>query len=365
MAGAELDLLVLAGRGTIGQFGYVVYVCGYTPLLRASYALLPAEGDPILFVPGRGDEAIVREQGLVDDVRSSGEADAARGVPMARAVAEEVRRRSPRCVGVAGLGQIVAVADYLVFQNELDGIEVVDASALVAGAKARKEPWELEQVRVAIALAELGYQAAPDLLREGACAQEVVAELERILRAASAKELLVFVDSAVHLVRRTTDTVLRRGDLVTVLVEAANEDGFWVEVGGLFALGEPVSRARAVADTCYRALGSMLDVVAAGVPVARAVAVLEEAASDRLQLGLGLGHGIGVDHDLPSLQRDETGVFEEGQVLSVHPNYVDEAAGIGGVVADAFHVTADGCERLSSLPYELTVLGVGPFHEGA
>lgn len=358
MAGAGLDLLVLAGRGTIGQFGYVVYVCGYTPLLRTSYALLPEDGEPILFVPSRSDEALVRERGLIEDVRSSGEADAVRGVPMARAVAEEVRRRSPRRVGLAGLGQVVPVADYLVFQGELGGIELVDATALVAGVKARKEPWELEQVRAAIALAESGYRAAPELLREGARAQAVVAEVERMLRAGGATEVLVFVDSAVHFVRRATDTVLRRGGLVTVLVEAANEEGFWVEVGGLFVFGEPSPRARAVADACYRGLATIGDVVAGGVPVVRAVAALEELAeTERLRLGLGLGHGIGVDQDLPSLHRDETAVFEEGQVLSVHPNYVDEAAGIGGVVADAFHVTAAGCQRLSSLPSQLTVLG--------
>ena len=42
--------------------------------------------------------------------------------------------------------------------------------------------------------------------------------------------------------------------------------------------------------------------------------------------------------------------------MSVHPNYEDEDAGVAVVVADAFHVKAGGCEQLSGLRYELTVL---------
>lgn len=357
MAAAGLDVLVLAGRGVIGQFGYVVYLCGYTPVLRASYAVLRREGRPILFVPSRIDEALVRERGAIEDVRSSGEADAVPGVPTAEAVGAEVRQGRPRRVGLAGFGQIVSAGDYLVFQRELDGLELVDATGLVAAVKARKDAWELEQVRAALALAQRAYRAAPELVREGARAQEVVAELERILRARGGSEVLVFVDSSPHFVRRTSGTVFRRGDLVTLLVEVANEDGFWVEQGGLLALGDPGPRARRLAAACYRALDSIRALVAPGVPVARASAALEEIGrAEGFQLGLGLGHGIGVDHDLPLLQASASALFEEGQVLSVHPHYQDPESGAGGVVADAFHVTEAGCEQLSALRYELTVL---------
>ena len=93
------------------------------------------------------------------------------------------------------------------------------------------------------------------------------------------------------------------------------------------------------------------------MPVAEATSALERIGrAHGLRLGLGLGHGIGVDRDLPTLTKLDPGVFEEDQVVSVHPNYEDEDAGVAGVVADAFHVKAGGCEQLSGLRYELTVL---------
>ena len=55
MAESELDALVLAGRGVLASYGFVVYVTGYTPMVRTSYALLGPEGEPTLWVPSAGD----------------------------------------------------------------------------------------------------------------------------------------------------------------------------------------------------------------------------------------------------------------------------------------------------------------------
>ena len=60
MTAADLDALVLAGRGVIGQFGYIVYLRGYTPILRVSYGLLRPGGEPTLFVPSHVDERRLR-----------------------------------------------------------------------------------------------------------------------------------------------------------------------------------------------------------------------------------------------------------------------------------------------------------------
>lgn len=358
MAHAELDALALAARGVIAGFGFVVYVAGYTPILRTSYALLRRDGEPILFVPSSADAAIAQEQSPLRDIRSTGEGDARRGSEtLAQALAAAIQETADRRVGIAGLGQIVPVADYLLLQQALPGLELVDATGLVAGVKAVKEPWEIARLREAFALADVGYQAAAPLLRPGTRAQAVVAELERTLRANDASELLVFVDSGRHFARRTTESVLDAGDLVTVLVEVATPDGFWVEQGGLFSIGALNTESKAIANACYEALGLISTRIAPGASVAHAAAALEEVAGRyELATGLGLGHGIGVDHDLPTLSSSDRSRFQEEQVVSVHPNYENPDAGIGAVVAEAFHVTAEGCEQLSALRHELTVV---------
>lgn len=354
MAEAGLDVLVAASRGTIGAFGNVFYLCGYAPMLRPAYAVLRREGGPVLYASSETDVALMREAGGVVEVRSSGATDAQPGaVPTAEAVVRELRGAGR--VGVAGLADIVSVTDADRFRRDL---EAVDASPLLAGVKAHKSAWEVERVREALTLAGLAYDAGAALLAPGVRAQAVVAETERVLRANGALELLVFVDSAVAFARRVTPTVLQRGDLVTVLVEVATEDGCWVELGGLFSLGEPSARAREVADACYGALAGIRSAVAPGVAVARPSELVgERAAAAGLQTGINLGHGIGTDHDLPKLAPGVPGVFAEGHVLSAHPNLFDAGAGVGGTVADALYVTARGCESMTAHPYELTTIG--------
>jgi Xaa-Pro aminopeptidase len=358
MAADGLDALVMAGRGRIAHFGYVFYLCDYTPVLRSSYGVLWPEGAPTLLVPSETDAALVSERGLIDDVRSSGEGDAMRGeLSLAHMLAGILRDGGASHVGIAGLGDIVAVNDHLVLWDELPGVEILDATALAAGAKAHKDAWELEQVSASLSLAAEGYDAAIPLLRSGGRARDAIAAVERVLRAGGASEMLVFVDSAEHSVRRTTDTVFEPGDLVTVLVEVANADGFWTELGGLFVLGEPSPEADRLAGACYEALDGIRALATPGAPIGEAVDLFARiAAREGLDPGLGLGHGIGIDHDLPSLTLGAAGTFEEGHVVSVHPNYHHCAAGLGATVADAFHVTAGGARRLSQLPYALTVV---------
>ena len=350
---AGLDALIAASRGVIGAFGNVFYLCGYAPLLRPAYAVLRRDGPPVLFASSETDVALLRAAGAPFEVRSSGATDARPG-PLSTAEAVVSELRGVGRVGVAGLMDIVPAADADLFRRELGA---VDASQLLARVKACKDAWELDRVRDAFALAGLAYDAGVALLAPGARAQELVAEVERVLRANGALEALVFVDSAVAFARRVTPTVLQRGDLVTVLVEVATEAGCWVEQGGLFSLGEPTARALAVADACYGALAEIRSAVAPGVPVARASEIAAEfAAAGGLRLGINLGHGIGTDHDLPRLAPGAPGVFAEGHVLSVHPNLFAAEAGVGGTVADALQVTATGCESLSGLPYELTTV---------
>lgn len=358
MEAEELDALIVAARGVIGAFGNVFYLCGYTPLLRVSYGVLHREGEPILFLPSHADEELARERGIVTDIRTSAEMEVVRSdVSTAQAVSGEVASRSPKRVGVVGLGQIVPIADHGVFQRELDGVELVDAGGLYAGAKELKTRADVEHVKAAFALAQRGYDAAPGLLAPGVRAQDVVAEVERVLRADTGTDALVFIDSAPNWVRRNTDTVFEAGHLVMVLVEVATTDGYFVEQGGLFSLGEPSEESRVVADACYDALRAIQGEIRPGAPVTATTAKHEEIGREAgLELGLSLGHGIGVDHDLPTLYRTESSAFKPGQLISVHPYYWHSTKPVFGGVGDAFYVTDEGNERMGAHEYELTVV---------
>jgi len=358
MDAARIDALIVASRGVIGQFGNVFYLCGYTPLLRVSYGVLTRSGEPVLFVPSYVDQALALDRGIVTEIRTSAEMDVMRSdVSMAQAVASEIKARDATRVGIVGLAQIVPIADHAILRQELRGIELLDASGLYARVKEIKTSADITHVKAAFALAQRAYDAAPGLLAPGTRAQDVVAEVESVLRRATGSEALVFVDSAPLWVRRNTDTVFAAGDLVMVLVEVATAAGYFVEQGGLFSVGEPRSHARIVADACYSALAAIGTEIRPGAAVAAATEIHETIGGNAgLELRLALGHGVGVDHDLPTLYRTDTGMFKEGQLISVHPYYWDDATSVFGGVSDAFYVTADGSQRMGSHDYELTIV---------
>lgn len=70
----------------------------------------------------------------------------------------------------------------------------------------------------------------------------------------------------------------------------------------------------------------------------------------------GLGHGLGLDvHELPRVRMDSTDVLEVGMVITLEPAVY--LPGWGGIrVEDDYLVTAEGCERLSTLPRDPEVL---------
>ena len=67
----------------------------------------------------------------------------------------------------------------------------------------------------------------------------------------------------------------------------------------------------------------------------------------------GLGHGVGLEvHEQPWLGR-APGSLVAGDVVTLEPGLYRH--GYGGVrLEDLALVTADGCENLTSFPYDLT-----------
>ena len=358
MAASDIDALVLAGRGVLTCYGLVAYATAYTPLIRTAYALLGREGEPTVWLASDVDAEAAAERSGLADIRMTGEMHAAPGArPTAALVAAEIRARGATRIGVAGLADIIPRSEAALLEEGLHGVSVTDATALVKNVKQTKDADEVAGLRSALTLATETYDAAPAMLQPGAPAQGVVAELELMLRADGATELLVFVHAGLHIVKRVTDTVLSEGDLVTVCVEVADRYGYWVEIAGLFSLGEPSEPALNLTAGCYEALRLAGERLRDGQPVAAATIALDEVAERRnLTTQLGLGHGIGIDHDLPILHSESDAAFEAGQVISVHPSLSDAERGIGALVADAFHVTPTGAQRLSTLPLELTVV---------
>ena len=241
MREAGYGALVVAGRGIISQYGYLEYVSGYSPVVRAAYSVIGPEGDAALVVPTVADAWQARRLAALEDVRVAGQGDLyseyddlAAGV--ASAVADH--GAAAETVGIVGLRHIVSAGDLEQLRARLPDARLVDATQLLAELKAVKDAEELDELRRTAAVADAGYEAALASLRAGAVAREVCAATEEAVRARGARgEVLIFVSAAPYFLTRPDEERFAPGDLVTAYVELTGPTGYWVERAGLVAIG--------------------------------------------------------------------------------------------------------------------------------
>jgi Xaa-Pro aminopeptidase len=69
-----------------------------------------------------------------------------------------------------------------------------------------------------------------------------------------------------------------------------------------------------------------------------------------------LSHGLGIDvHEAPSCSTSATGILPAGAVISMEPGiYIPGKFGVR--IEDVIYLTETGCEDITDLPKELTVI---------
>ncbi|HMJ01364.1 MAG TPA: Xaa-Pro peptidase family protein [Conexibacter sp.] len=155
------------------------------------------------------------------------------------------------------------------------------------------------------------------------------------------------------------DVEIAAGSLVTI-DWGAQLDGYCSDCTRTFAAGgEPDAQGREVYELVLRAQMTGLDAVAAGVTGrdadAAARAVIEGGGHGG-HFGHGLGHGVGLEiHEAPRLSKTSSATLAAGHVVTVEPGvYLPGELGVR--IEDLVLVTDDGCERLNTLPKNLTVV---------
>jgi Xaa-Pro aminopeptidase len=154
--------------------------------------------------------------------------------------------------------------------------------------------------------------------------------------------------------------VIRAGELV-VVDTGARVSGYCSDITRTYAAGEPSEELRHVYAVVLEAQLAGLAAVRAGADGRRDVdaasrAVIAAAGfGDRF--GHGTGHGVGrAVHEAPSLGRVRGDRLEAGMVCTVEPGiYIEGLAGVR--IEDTVLVTVGGCERLTTSPKHLEVVG--------
>ncbi len=242
--------------------------------------------------------------------------------------------------------------------------EVVDVNAFISEARSTKTAYELEKLRVANEIAEMGIRYAIDNLEPGMTEAEVGALIEYRIRASGpgykgARLVRAFAEVGAGPVGSTKGTLLipsttyqlQRGDFVMIEL-ATDVDGYFSDLTYMAVVGEPTERQKEVYNKLLEAQQAAAYALCAGAdftdPDSAARKVLESAELEKYFVHI-TGHGVGHRYHefTPFLMPGIQGTLQEGMVTSIEPGVYIE--GFGGIrIEDNVAVGKDGPIFLST-----------------
>jgi Xaa-Pro aminopeptidase len=243
-------------------------------------------------------------------------------------------------------------------------VTLVGAEDLVERLRAVKEPEEIGRIREATKLADAALEQVLAAGLIGRTEREVaLALLDTMYRLGADRpgfESIVAAGPQGALPHATArDVPIGRGELV-VIDWGAELDGYCSDCTRTLAAGGPGEEARSIYAIVLEAQLAGVQAVRAGVGGREVDATARQvikAAGHVEHFGHGLGHGVGLAiHEGPRLSQRSEAVLEAGNVVTVEPGiYLPGQFGVR--IEDLVVVTDDGCEILTSLSKELTVVG--------
>jgi len=233
----------------------------------------------------------------------------------------------------------------------------VSATQLVEAMRRIKTAEEIEILRQASLLADIGYQHFVNSIQVGMAEYELVAEVEGFLKERGAEDNFMLIGSGgveVFGMRPPTDRRFQKGDNVTTEL-SPQVQGYYAQICRTLVLGEPSENQNRSFSIFREAQQAAEDFLKPGVNI-KDVARVQNDVFRREGFGEFTGskytrvrgHNLGLHPDEnPYVLEDVDCVVEEGMVLIAHPNTYLPLSGYM-VFGDTLVVTSDGCQRLGN-----------------
>jgi Xaa-Pro dipeptidase len=306
----------------------------------APLAVIAADGPPVV-VASTDEAEAVRAAGCRHEPYegfTTGPLDPVAGAARALAAAADGRRLA------AELGSLPSAL--------ADGLSLVDGTGAFAAARALKDADELDRLREAIALCDVGQREARARAEPGMTEIELWGLVRAAIERAAGCRTPLLADLASG--ERTGDTggapgerLLAEGELVLCDL-VPRRRGYWGDSCATFALG-------AAAPAAHEKHTRACDALARGVEAIRP-GVVAGALDELVRADLGYphhtGHGLGASwHEEPRIVPGSKTVLEAGMVVALEPGVY--APGEGVRVEHVVLVTDDGFQLLSGHTLDL------------
>jgi Xaa-Pro aminopeptidase len=307
---------------------------GPSPFALAPLVMLTAEGPPVV-VANKDEAAAVAAAGceLAGYTGfTSGPLDPVGGAARALAGAADGRTLATE------LGALPAAL--------VGDLALVEAAVELAGERAIKDPDELERLRGALALCDVGQREARARAEPGMTEIELWGLVRAVIERAAGGRTPLLADLASG--ERTGETggppgerALAEGDLVLCDLVPRHR-GYWGDSCATFGVGVPAESAQAKHQRVRDALGRGLDAIRPGVRAGE----VDELVRAGLAYEHHTGHGLGTSwHEEPRIVPGGTTVLEADMVVALEPAVYEGDEGVR--VEQVVLVREDGCELLS------------------
>ncbi len=361
MAHEGVDILAVYGDSSLYRHGQadVHYLSGFLGN-RNNYVVLPAAGDPVLFVQSYNHVPNAREVSSIET--RWGGADS--GVTVARYVRETAGK--PSTLGYVG---VVPVQNYLAWQHELPGWQFKDVTTAFRGLRLKKSAEELEWLRRGAAFTDAAVQHMIDHITPGMKEYELGALVEEAALPLGGLPHLYYISSApqdastVCVPRQNlSHRTVERGDVINCEISIS----YWGYSGQLhrpiFVQAEPNALYRRMWDVALDAYNRCVAALRPGATVEDVLDAGEVIQRAGFTINDGFLHGFGIGLLPPSVGTRQSAheparpfTFEADMCVVVQPNVVtpDERAGVQ--LGNLFHITQDGRECLHRIPVQYFV----------
>ena len=333
---------------------HVRFLAGFNPIGNWSLALLLPDGSVAAAVEQPWDRDRVARESWAREVH--GGADA---LP---ALARHLERLKVKRLGVVGLE--LMEAGFVEPLARVPNLTIRSATKAVETLRQVKEPEEVEIMREAAQVADLGYHALIRSCRVGTAEYEIMAEVEAAVRAEGAEDNFMIMASGgteVFAMRPPGTRRLKSGDVVIAEV-TPQVRGYYAQVCRTLIVGEPSPAQEKSFDIFLRAQQAALDTLRPGVTIAEVAKAQNRVFESE---GFGeytsrrytrvRGHCLGLHPDeSPMILEDVDTVVEPGMTIIAHPNTYLPLAGYM-VFGDPLLVTEEGCTRLNAIERKLFV----------
>jgi Xaa-Pro aminopeptidase len=258
--------------------------------------------------------------------------------------------------------QIPIPEDFAERLSMLAGKRDINCRTGFANLYLRKTPEEIDAIRLANRVANVGLQAFYENSRPGTTEAEVAAAVESIIYRQIGCDG-IFHSRAWAMVQsgpnsadagrfnRSTGRRLTNGDLV--LIELATcVNGYWSDLTRTVAVGSPPAEAAEILDIVRDAQNAAVAAIRSGISAGE----IDSCARDRIAAhGLSsyfthhTGHHVGFRYHDPGflLLPGESAVLEPGMVVTIEPGVYVHERGAGARIEDNVLVTETGHEVLS------------------